>query len=168
MTSPIHGLSTDVSALSRSPACRGVAPTPFAPATTTSAKLCLAKLQSVAERVAFLCSESAKGDTQVRVGAEIVFRLSAYMMATARRRSRRVGIPITRMLPLGRFGQGLLCEVAATTRRGGIDDADLPIAGSKRLSDRALDSLRPCVWQEFLCRGRGGSGPRDSKRCKLS
>src|SRR3954468_14441483 len=60
------------------------------------------------------------------------------------------GLPVVDTLPLGSLA-GSTVRSSATTRRGGIDDAGLPIAGSKRLGNRALDSLQPCVRQEFLC-----------------
>jgi hypothetical protein len=70
--------------------------------------------------------------------------------------------------PTGRLGWRLLCEIAAAKQPCGIDDAGRPIAGSKRLGNRALDSLRPCVRQGFLCRARDGCGPGDSRRCTRS
>jgi DNA-binding winged helix-turn-helix (wHTH) protein len=53
-------------------------------------------------------------------------------------------------VPAGHLGQCLLYEVAGATQRCSIDDVGRPIAGSKRLGNRAPDSLRPCVWQAFL------------------
>jgi len=80
---------------------------------------------------------------------------SSVVRATAQRRSRR-WVGHHRYASAGRSGQGVLYEVAATTRRGGTDDAGLPTAGSKRLGNRVLDSLRLGVRREF---GRPSTGP---------